>query len=100
MLAVRGSIAKGIADNVLDTYIDPNIASQLAFMESELSQREWFTGDDITAADIMMSFPLEGAASRGGLDGKYPRLRAFLEKIHERPAYKRALEKGGPYNLI
>ena len=52
------------------------------------------------AADIQMSFPIEGAASRGGLDASRPKLLAFLERIHARPAYKRALERGGPYELL
>ena len=58
---------------------------------------EWFAGDAFSAADIQMSFPLEAAASRGGLDASRPRLKAFLERIHARPAYRRALERGGEY---
>ena len=66
----------------------------------ELANRAFFAGDDLTGADIQMSFPLEGAAARGGLDGRYPRLTDFLARIHARPAYKRALERGGPYALL
>ena len=68
----------------------------LDFIENELASRPWFAGDEITAADVMMSFPLEAAQSRGGL-GKRPAIRAWLEKVHARPAYRTALEKGGPY---
>ena len=53
-----------------------------------------------TAADIQMSFPVEGLRARGGLDGRYPNLLRFLEAIHARPAYQRALERGGPYELL
>ena len=93
-------IARSIADRVLDGYVEPNIKSQLAFMETELGKSEWFAGDAISGADIMMSFPLEGAAARGTLSDAYPRLKAFLAAIHDRPTYKRALERGGPYELL
>jgi glutathione S-transferase len=92
-------IAKAIADNVLKSFVLPNIERQLAFMEAELGEREWFAGRSFSAADVMMSFPLEGAATRGGLDARYPKLAAFLERIHARPAYQRALERGGPFKL-
>jgi glutathione S-transferase len=69
----------------------------LRYLESELATRDWFTGEEITAADIMLSFPLEAATQRGGLDGRYPRLQAWLQRIHARPAYQAALAKGGPY---
>ena len=54
---------------------------------------------EFSAADIQMSFPLEAAAARGGLEQGHPKAMAFLERIHARPAYKRALEKGGPYTI-
>ena len=93
-------IAKAIADKVMGGFVKPNIDKQLAFMEAELSARPWFAGKAFSAADIMMSFPLEAAASRGGLDARYPKLAAFLERIHARPAYQKALERGGPYALL
>jgi glutathione S-transferase len=93
-------IAKGIADTVDQRFLDPNIRSQLAFMEAELAGRDWFAGPDFSAADVQMSFPLEAAASRGGLGDTYPRLRAWLDRIHARPAWKRALERGGPYKIL
>jgi len=93
-------IARAISQRALATFVQPQIDQILRYLESELASRDWFAGDDITAADIQMSFPLEGAAARGGLDGRYPRLRDFLARIHARPAYKRALERGGPYALL
>jgi glutathione S-transferase len=93
-------VAKGIAGEVNRSFIDPNLLGQFAFMEAELSQRPWFAGDQFSAADVQMSFPLEAAASRGGLDQRYPKLLDFLARIHVRPAYQRALKAGGPYKLL
>ncbi|MFC4932577.1 glutathione S-transferase [Massilia sp. GCM10023247] len=90
-------IARAIARKVKDSFVNPNIKSQLDYLESELATRDWFAGSDLSAADIQMSFPLEAAASRGGLDAQYPRLSNFLQRIHARPAYVRALERGGEY---
>jgi glutathione S-transferase len=92
-------IAKAIAAKVLGLVVEPNLVRQLDFMEAELGRSEWFTGNEFSAADIQMSFPLEAAAQRAGLDASRPRLWAFLQRIHARPAYRRALERGGPYSL-
>lgn len=77
--------------------IQPMIDVHLDYVESELAQRPWFAGDAMTAADVMMSFPIEAARSRAGLDASRPATIAWLEKIHARPAYQAALAKGGPY---
>lgn len=77
--------------------IQPMIDVHLDYVESELAQRPWFAGDEMTAADIMMSFPLEAARSRAGLGPSRPATVAWLDKLHARPAYQTALEKGGPY---
>jgi glutathione S-transferase len=75
----------------------PMIDVHLDYCEAELAERPWFAGEDFTAADVMMSFPLEAARSRAGLGERHPRLIDWLERIHARPAYGRALAKGGPY---
>ena len=93
-------IVKGIADKVMTTFVNPQLKTHLDFMESELSSRAWFAGDAFTAADIQMSFPIEAAASRGGLGKGRPRLLDYLARIHGREAYQRALTKGGPYELL
>jgi len=93
-------VARGIAQKVKGVFVLPQIKQHLAYMEGELARSAWFAGDEFTAADIQVSFPLEAAASRGGLDERYPKLMGFLERIHARPAYKRALERGGPYELL
>jgi len=94
------SVARGIADKVMTSFVSPQIKLHLDYMEGELGKSRWFAGDEFSAADVQMSFPLEAAASRGGLDASRPRLTDFLARIHERPAYRRALEKGGPYELM
>ncbi len=93
-------IAKGIADKVLASFVQPNIDAQLKFLEAELTARLWFAGAEFSAADVQMSFPLEAAAARGGSLGAFPKIQAFLARIHARPAYQRALERGGPYDLL
>lgn len=77
--------------------IQPMIDVHLDYIESELASRPWFAGDELTGADIMMSFPLEAARSRGGLGASRPATIAWLDRIHARPAYRAALAKGGPY---
>jgi len=93
-------VARGIAAKVRGGYLDQNIQRNLTFMEIALGQSDWFCGDRLTAADIQMSFALEAAAVRTDLPGKYPNLQAFLAKMQARPAYKTALKKGGPYEII
>ena len=95
-------IVKGIAAQVHKAYIDPNVNNLLAFMESELHQRDWFAGDDFTAADVQMNYPLEAAAAgRAGFTAQsHPRLHAWLMRCQARPAYQRALAAGGPYSVI
>ena len=93
-------VIRGIVGRVRKGFLDRQIASNLDFMEGELGKFEWFAGNEFTAADIQMSFPLEAASMRAGLDRSRPKLWDFLQRIHARPAYKRALEKGGKYELV
>ena len=92
-------IARGISAKVQAMMVTPNLTRQLDFMESELGKSEWFAGAEFSAADIQMSFPLEAAAQRAGLDASRPKLMTYLKKIHARPAYRKALERGGPYSF-
>ncbi len=96
MPALIRPIGRMIGNTVKTTYLSPQIERQLDLMETELTSSAWFAGPDFTAADIIMSFPVEAAASRNGL-GTRPRLTKWLKTIHARPAYQRALQKGGPY---
>ncbi len=90
-------VVKGVSARAQEGFIDPQIAAHTAWWEDALSGSAWFAGDAFTAADIMMSFPIEACAVRGPFGADKPRLAAFLTAIHERPAYQRALERGGPY---
>ena len=93
-------VIRGLVKKVGTDFIDPQLKLHLDFIEGELSKSTWFAGTEFTAADVQMSFPLEAAASRGGLDASRPKSKAFLDRVHARPAYKRALEKGGEYELL
>jgi glutathione S-transferase len=93
-------VARAIARRAKGSFVQPNIDRSLNYMEGELANGDWFAGAEFSAADVQMSFPLEAAQVRGGLDAKRPRLMAFLERIHARPAYRRAIEKGGAYALL
>lgn len=93
-------IARGIADKVMGSFVSPQIKLHFDYMEGELGKSTWFAGNEFSAADVQMSFPLEAAASRAGLDASRPNLAAFLQRIHARPAYQRALARGGPYELM
>ena len=93
-------VARAIVGRAMTSFIEPQIRLHLDHMERELGPSSWFAGNEFTAADIQMSFPLEAAAARAGLDGSRPKLAAFLDRIHARPAYRRALERGGTYELL
>jgi glutathione S-transferase len=93
-------VARAIARRARESYVLPNLGRNLDFMESELQGRDWFAGGEFSAADIQMSFPLEAARARGGLDERRPRLMAFLARVHARPACRRAIERGGEYTLL
>lgn len=89
-------VARAIAKGAHKAFIGPQLKLHLHYMESELGKSPWFAGEEFSVADIQMSFPLEAARARAGLDAGYPRLSAFLQQIHDRPAYQRAVGRGGP----
>ena len=92
-------IAKAISGKANSSFIMPQINTHLDYLEDELGKGKWFVGDDFTAADVQLSFPIEAAAARGGLDASRPRLMDYLKRIHARPAYQLAIERGGEYQL-
>ena len=98
-LVVR-PIAKAISAQVRKAYLGPNIQANLDFVEAELAKSTWLAGEELSGADIMLSFPLEAAGVRGGRDTARPNIQAFVERIHARPAWIRAVERGGPLNFL
>jgi glutathione S-transferase len=88
-LGILGLPARGFVNSQLKLHLD--------YLEAELAGAQWFVGERFSGADIMLSFPLEAARDRAGLDQTRPKLFDFLQRIHARPAYQRAIEKGGAY---
>ena len=95
--ALMRPVVRRVAERVQKVLVDPQLAAHAAWWEAELARGPWFAGQEFTAADIMMSFPIEAGAARIGYGPEKPRLTAFLQRIHARPAYQRALERGGEY---
>jgi len=93
-------VVRGLSQKVLATFVGPQLKTHFDYMESELGKSTWFAGNDFTAADIQMSFTLEAGKARGVVGDSRPRINAWLDRIHARPAYQRALQKGGPYDLL
>jgi len=93
-------IAKGIAGQIRDRYVKPNLKALVSHMEKTLSQQEWFAGPAFTAADIQMAYPIEAIEARAGYVGDMPNLKAFAEKVRQRPAYQRAVERTGGFAIL
>jgi glutathione S-transferase len=93
-------VVKGVADQVMRSFVGPNLQRQFDYMEAEMARQPWFAGPEFSAADVQMSYPVEAAAARAGLDARYPALTDWLARIHARAAYRRALEAGGPYGVV
>ncbi|MEO1134942.1 MAG: glutathione binding-like protein, partial [Cyanobacteria bacterium J06639_1] len=93
-------IAKKISEKTQNAFVKPQLARHFEFLESELTKSLWFAGETFTAADIQMSFPLEAAVVRVGLDDRYPNLMKFLKRIQARPAYQRAIARGGEFRIL
>ncbi|HLL25821.1 MAG TPA: glutathione S-transferase [Kofleriaceae bacterium] len=93
-------VAKGIADKIMGTFVDPNLVRHLKFLNDHLTKHTWFAGDELTAADIQMGFPVESAVARGGDLADISKLSEFVKRIKARPAFQRAIERGGAYELL
>ncbi len=92
-----GMLGDGAAP--LRPYIDGEIEKHLSYIESALKDRDYLVGKDLSGADVQITFVLE-AADAGGRLKDHPVLAKYLERMHARPAYKRGIEKGGPYQLM
>jgi glutathione S-transferase len=93
-------ISKKLVGGIHKRFLGPNIKNNLAYMESVLADSEWFAGSELTGADFMMVFVAEAGRARGGVAANYPHIVAWLDKVHAREGYQRALERGGPYQLM
>ena len=89
-------IVAAVTRRASDRITAPRLAENLDLMEAELNRSTWFAGDAFSAADIQMSYPIEASVRRAGLDQRRPKLMAYLDRIHDRPAHRRAVERGGP----
>ncbi|MBD2080735.1 glutathione S-transferase [Leptolyngbya sp. FACHB-17] len=92
-------VARLITSRVKQAFIQPQLTQHLDYLEAELEKSLWFAGADLTGADVQMSFPIEAAVARAGLDRSRLKLIEFYDRIHSRPAYQRALERGGTYEF-
>lgn len=92
-------VARGISNKVTNNFVGPQLALHFDYLESELKEHGWFCGKKFSAADIQMSFPIEAAGARLGFRTR-PNLQRYLEAIQARPGYQRALNEGGPYELM
>jgi glutathione S-transferase len=99
MPALARPVVRTLAKSVIDSFVQPQIEQHLDFMDSELGKTEWFAGSAFTAADVHMSFPVEAAAAAGSLGSGRMKLAAYVGKIRARPAYQRAIARGGSYDL-
>jgi glutathione S-transferase len=93
-------IVRRVHRSVMTAFVGPQLALHLDYLETHLARREWFLDGEFSAADVQMSFPLETAVARAGLDQTRPRLMDWLHRVHARPAYRRAVERGGPYGSV
>lgn len=91
-------VARGIADRAMQAFVGPQLADHFGYVEQELGRWPWFAGEQFTAADIQMSYPLEAAVVRAP-EYTGANIRRWLEAIHARPAYQRALATGGPFAI-
>lgn len=93
-------VARAIVDKAMRGFVLPQLRVHLDWMEQQLGQHAWFAGDQFSAADIQLSFPIQAAAVRGDGLERHPRLQAFLQRVEQRPAYQAALQSGGAFELL
>jgi glutathione S-transferase len=91
-------VTRKIAGQLGEAYVDPNLARHVAFLDGELATSPWFGGDELSAADVQMSFPMEALAARH--PGVPPRITEWVAKVRARPAFQRAIDKGGAYSML
>ena len=93
-------IARALANKVMETFVQPNIQRHLGWIEQHLTNRIWFAGDEPTLADFQMSFPLEAALQRAAKPEDWPAIAGWLRRVHARPAWRRAEQRGGQLEIL
>lgn len=93
-------IVAEVSKKVFAGFIKPQLDLHSKYLEEELGKTLWFAGPEFSAADIQMSFPIEALSERSGFGDQFPKLMGYLERIHARPAYQRAIKKGGPFQVM
>jgi glutathione S-transferase len=93
-------VARTIAGKIETTYLRPELATHYGFLERELASRRFCAGDEFTAADIQLSFPIEATVARGSADDRYPAIRAYLARIRDRDAHRRTVERWGDLTIV
>lgn len=91
-------LMKGVESNVVKQFLGPQLDLHLGYINAALEPTGYFVGSDWSAADMLMSFPLEAAQNRAG--SRYSAINDFVARAQARPAYQRALERGGPYSIM
>lgn len=92
------TIGKALGNGIQKAWLDKQITTHARFIESELAHRPWFAGEELSMADVQMSFPIFALLSRGGIDD-LPHTKAWQKRVEQRPAWQRAIQKGGPLDL-
>lgn len=90
-------VARRLTKAVRDGYLDHTTKALFDYLDAELGRSDYLTGADLTVADIMMSFPCEAALQRLDAAKKSRNIKSYVDRLHMRPAFVRALKKGGPY---
>jgi len=93
-------IARKISGKLAGDFVDPNLRRHVAFLGAHLGKHRWFAGDELTAADMQMLFPVEAVVERATDLSPPPPLADFVKRCKERPAFQRALARGGPYQVM
>jgi len=92
------TLGKGLGKGVQKAWLNPQLETHARFIEAHLSENSWFAGDRLSMADIQMSFPIFALLARGGIDN-LPHTQAWKKKVEMRPAWQRAIQQGGPFDL-
>lgn len=99
-LVVR-PLTKAISSQVNKAYLGPNLRTNLEFIEAELDKSTWFAGEELSAADVMMSFPLQALVAQSGKKFKTgPKTKAFVERLEALPGWQRSVERVGPLEFF